>query len=191
MSAEGQTWSFVKKNFILACNISSEVATPVFFLQRLYHNRYYNYETAMHLKNFKRTAIFSKNFSGTVSDFWRGDLGIYRKLHSSSGAFLKFSSPSACGLGLGKFQKWPSDSGNFLLKSFFTRPMATILFSTLFVKSGDCFENKRHGHSCSEKFLKASGSHMLEKVTEPSQTSNFDFFWIFRIFMKKRHYKTF
>ena len=114
MSAEGQTWSFVKKNFILACNISSEVATPVFFLQRLYHNRYYNYETAMHLKNFKRTAIFSKNFSGTVSDFWRCDLGIYRKLHSSSGTFLKFSSPSACGLV--KFQKWPSDSGNFLLK---------------------------------------------------------------------------
>ena len=49
---------------------------------------------------------------------------------------------------------------------------------------GDCFENKRHGHSCSEKFCKASGRQMLEKVTEPSQTPNFEIFCIFRRFMK-------
>ena len=69
-------------------------------------------------------------------------------------------------------------------KSFSIGPMATILFSTPSVKSGDCFENKRHGHSCSEKFCKASGSQMLEKVTEPSQAPNFDFFLTFRRFMK-------
>ena len=35
---------------------------------------------------------------------------------SSSGRFRKFPSPSACSLGLGKFPKSPSDSGDFLLK---------------------------------------------------------------------------
>ena len=69
-------------------------------------------------------------------------------------------------------------------KSFSIGPMATILFSTPSVESGDCFEKKRHGHSCSEKFCKASGSQMFEKVTEPSQTPNFEFFLNFRRFMK-------
>ena len=32
--------------------------------------------------------------------------------------------------------------------------MATIFFSTPFVKSGDCCEKKRHSHSCSENFCK-------------------------------------
>ena len=68
----------------------------------------------------------------------------------------------------------------FLSKSFSTRPMVTILFSTPCVKSGDCFENKRHGHNCSEKFCRASGSQMFEKVTEPSQTPDFEIFWIFQ-----------
>ena len=66
-----------------------------------------------------------------------------------------------------------------MFKSFSTRPMVTILFSTPCVKSGDCFESKRHGHSCSEKVCKASGSQMFEKVTEPSQTSNIEIFGFF------------
>ena len=63
---------------------------------------------------------------------------------------------------------------DFMSTPFSTRPMATFLFSTTFVKSRDCFECKRHGHSCSEKLCKAYGSQMLEKVTEPSQTPNFE-----------------
>ena len=72
----------------------------------------------------------------------------------------------------------------FVSKSFSTGPMATILFSTPSVKSRDCFENRRHGHSCSKKFCKAFGSQMFEKVTEPSETPNFEFSWIFRRFTK-------
>ena len=49
----------------------------------------------------------------------------------------------------------------FVSRSLSTRPMTTILFSTPFVKSRDCFESKRHGHSCSEKFCEAFGSQKL------------------------------
>ena len=61
----------------------------------------------------------------------------------------------------------------FLFISFSTCPMATILFSTASVKSGECFENKRHGYSCSEKFCTASKSEICPKVSDQSQTPKF------------------
>ena len=71
-------------------------------------------------------------------------------------------------------------TGQGLLSTSFSMcPMATILFSTASVKSGECFENKRHGHSCSEKFCTASRSEICPKVSEQSQTPKFEIFWIF------------
>ena len=49
-----------------------------------------------------------------------------------------------------------------------------LLFSTHSLKSREFFENRWHGHSCSENVFTASGSQMLEKVTELSQTPNFE-----------------
>ena len=68
----------------------------------------------------------------------------------------------------------------FRLRSFSVCPLATILFSAPSVKSRECFENKRHVHSFSEKFCKASKSEMFAEVTEQSQTPKFEIFWIFR-----------
>ena len=73
---------------------------------------------------------------------------------------------------------------SLLSRSFSMCPMATILFSTSFVKSREFFENKRHGYSCSENICKVSRSEMFEKVNEQSLTPKFEFFWIFRRSMK-------